>query len=58
MKNHSYVLVYIATQGHVVAAAGYRVALHQLPFLKISQFIMSIPVLENSALDGVAPSIL
>ncbi|MCL5801353.1 MAG: GNAT family N-acetyltransferase [Gammaproteobacteria bacterium] len=26
MKNHSYVLVYIATQGHVVAAAGYRVA--------------------------------
>lgn len=26
MKNHGYVLVYIATQGHVVAAAGYRVA--------------------------------
>lgn len=25
-KNHGYVLVYIATQGQVVAAAGYRVA--------------------------------
>lgn len=26
MRNYSYVLVYIATQGEVVAAAGYRVA--------------------------------
>ncbi len=26
MKNHGYVLVYIASQGQVVAAAGYRVA--------------------------------
>lgn len=26
MRNHSYVLVYIATEGKVVAAAGYRVA--------------------------------
>ncbi|MEI2781061.1 MAG: hypothetical protein V9H25_07260 [Candidatus Competibacter sp.] len=26
MKNHGYVLVYIATQNEVVAAAGYRVA--------------------------------